>query len=137
MAIQNVKSRIYFDHLSNSIHLDQSMFIYYVTRTLFGNTANESVNFVDCWYTNQAPLWLQGIELTKIPLQKIYFEVWWRIELTWKFAENSPWKVVENITFDDIRNFGSSLTSMVDVQGDDGHGACERHQANGHAVVQT
>ncbi len=47
-----------------------------------------------------------------------------------------PGQIVEDISFYDVWNFCSTLTSVVNVQGDDGHRACKRDETDGHAVIQ-
>ena len=47
-----------------------------------------------------------------------------------------PGQIVEDVSFDDVGNLCSALTSVVNVEGDDGHRARERDETDGHAVVQ-
>ena len=51
--------------------------------------------------------------------------------------EALPREIVEDVFFDDIRHFGTPLASVMNVEGDDGHGAGERDEADGDSIVQT
>ncbi len=53
-----------------------------------------------------------------------------------KVEEDKPREEAEDKLFDDLGHLVAPDAAVVDVEGDHGHGASERHQADRHPVVQ-
>jgi hypothetical protein len=77
-----------------------------------------------------------AIHVTKHPFTQDFVHERRKSMLKGYVNEPLPGQIVENISFYDVRNLCSALTSVVNVQGDDGHRARERDEADRHAVVQ-